>query len=374
MKLFIKNIQLILLVLSLAVTFSSCNEEADIPIYQYPTASVTDMVPASGYPGTYVEVSGANFGDWQKAIKVSFGGIQSDEISIVSDNLFRVKVPEAAVSGKVTVQVWTTVIDSVGTYTVVPPPVLNSVISEGSNGPVVAAEGDIVVLRGTGFGTDASKLEVSFNGVEATIVPPVNDTSVRAIAPDGYTSGLVYFTKDGLTLTGSAIFNPAVTGDISDVLQNHKQPFASTPGSGTGRWRIPAGWIVTDPIKNHGGNGGWGSDNGTVLAIESGWGSADVVGGAMYQTLTMPAGSYTLSIELGPNGVDENSVYLVAAEGTSIPTTEPTTSNTLGFSELHTGSFDFTLTETTQVSLGFDVVSMTGNKYWRVTSLSLVLK
>ncbi len=375
MKLSIKNIQLMLVVLSFAAILSSCNKEADISVYQYPPATVTGMTPTSGYPGIYVNITGTNFGNWPKAAKIWFGGVQAEAPESISDNSISVKVPDGAVSGKVTVQVWTTVLDSIGSYTVIPAPVLESVVSEGDFGAGIATAGDTVVLTGSGFGTDASQIEVSFNGTDATIIQPVTDNMFRVVAPEGYASGIVYFTKGGLTLAGDPLMNPDVKGDVTIFyLKNYQQPFTSTPESGDGRWRNPTDWIVTDPIKNHGGYGGWGSDNGTVLAIESGWGAADVVGGAMYQTAVLPAGTYTFSAELGPNGFDDNSVFLVVAEGTSIPTEAPTTSNTLGFADLHAGSFDFTLTEKTEVSLGIDVVSMTGNRYWRVKSLSLVSK
>lgn len=375
MKLSIKNIQWMLVALGFAAILSSCNKEADISVYEYPPATVTGMTPTSGYPGTYVNITGTNFGNWPKAAKIWFGGIQADTPGSINDQSFRVKVPEGAVSGKVTVQVWTTVTDSVGTYTVIPAPILESVVSEGDFGTGIAAAGDTVVLKGSGFGTDASEIDVSFNGTDATVIQPVTDNMFKVIAPAGYASGTVYFTKGGLTLAGDPLMNPDVKGDVTIFyIKNYEQPFTSTQESGTGRWRIPTDWTLTDPVKNHDGNGGWDSDNGTVLAIESGWGAPDVVGGAMYQTVTLPAGTYTFSAELGPNGFDDNSVYLVAAEGTSIPTVTPTADNTLGFADLHGGSFDFTLTEKTQVSLGFDVVNMTGNKYWRVTSLSLVSK
>lgn len=164
----------------------------------------------------------------------------------------------------------------------------------------------------------------------------------------------------------------AVTADITDLyFKNYSQAFASTTTSG--RFRDPADWTVTDPVKNHGGYGGWGSDDGTVLVMESGWGSPAIVDGKMFQTFTLPAGKYMFSVNLGNNGFT-GPVYITAAVGTTLPDGAQVPANSLGYASLKDKQFEFTLTEPTQVSIGFVANMGTGGEYWRVKSVKLFSK
>jgi len=368
------------LVIAIAALFAGCEKDPNFKIVQYPAQTASGMSPTSGYPGTYVTISGKNFGVLTGAVKVFFGGIKADSVISCADNQIVVKVPAVANTGKVTLQVWTHTNDSIGTYTVIPIPVIKSVTSEGPLGSGIAAKGDIVIIKGTGFGTDLSKIAVSFNGTNATIISPLTDTSIHVITPTGYASGSVIVTINGYAVTGAPLLNPDVKGDITVFyLKNYQQPFTSIAASGTGRWRDPTDWIVTSPIKNH-TYGGWDSDDGTVLAVESGWGAPAIVNGKMYQTVTLPAGNYTFSAVMGNNGFI-GPVYIDAAAGATLPDATLVTTNSLGYLQMvstntwqgqtSTSSFNFMLTQQSQVSIGF-VVSMSGDEYMRVKSVKLV--
>ena len=212
----------------------------------------------------------------------------------------------------------------------------------------------------------------------------VHDTLITSV-PTGLTTILPNF-KVGNPISYRTLYLPNATAiDIfytayqtygikydvtSKYFTNYQQPFTSTVESGTGRWRNPTGWFVTSPVLNHGGFGGWGSDNGTVLAMESGWGADPIVNGKMFQTFTLPAGNYTFSVDLGRNGFS-SPVYLVAAAGSTLPDATLVPVNSIGFAPLINKHFDFTITNPTQISIGF-VADMRKDEYWRVKSVKLI--
>jgi hypothetical protein len=374
----------LLLVIGIATMFIGCEKGPNFHIVQYPAQTVTGFGPASGYPGIYATITGKNFGTLKGAVKVWFGGVKADSVISVTDGQIVVKVPALAVTGKVTLQVWTHTNDSIGKYTVLAIPVIKSVTSAGPLGTGIAAAGDVVVIKGTGFGTDLSKIGVSFNGTIATTITSVTDTSIQVKAPTGYLSGNIIVSVNGFPITGSPLLNPDVKGDISVFyLKNYQQTFTSTVVSGTGRWRIPTDWTVTSPMLNHGGYGGWDSDDGTVLAVESGWGAPAIVNGKMYETFTLPAGNYTFTADLYKNGFN-NPVYIVAAAGSTLPDATLVPTASLGYfsmvsTHLDVGaydtypSFNFALTQPTQISIGFVVTNMTdGGEFWRVKNVKLV--
>lgn len=363
--------------------FFACEVSPNFKEYTYPKPTVTGMSASSGFANSYVNILGKDFGALKGAVKVYFGGVKADSIISCADGSIKVKVPTKAVSGKVTLQVWTHTFDSISTFQVLPPPVFKSATSNSTSGSKIAAAGDIVSVTGTGFGTDLSKVKVSFNGTLATTISNLTDVSFQVVAPSGYTTGNLIVYINDFPIVGSAFLNPDVKGDISSFyLQNFKQPFLSTAESGTGRWRIPMNWTVTSNVLNHGGYGGWGSDDNTVLAVESGWGAAAIVNGKMYQTITLPAGNYAFTATLYKNKFS-NPVYIAAAVGTTLPDAANVPTASLGYfsmvaTNLDAGAVDtyqkftFTVTQPTQVSIGFVIANMTtGGEFWRVKAVKL---
>ncbi|HKZ68421.1 MAG TPA: IPT/TIG domain-containing protein, partial [Chitinophagaceae bacterium] len=194
---------------------TSCEKGPQFREFNYPAQVPSGLSPASGYPMTNVTITGTNFDSLKGAVKVWFGGIQVTNIVSVKGNEIVVQVPANAVSGKVTLQVWTTKVDSIGTYTVVTPPVISSIAS---NNPQknVAFPGDTLTMRGIRFGTDASKMVVAFSGTPANILSPVTDTLFQVVAPASFATGNVTLTMGGLTLVATpAIINPTAAGDIT---------------------------------------------------------------------------------------------------------------------------------------------------------------
>jgi hypothetical protein len=361
----------------------ACEEGPNYKDYStyYPEQTVTGMTPSSGYPGTSITINGKDFGGLIGSVKVFFGGIRADLITSCTDNQIVVQVPAGAVSGKVTLQIWTHTIDSIGSYSVIPAPVISSVVSNSIAGSNIALPGDIITLRGSGFGTDVSKLSIKISGVGATILTPVKDTEVKIIAPDKFATGNVTLTIGGLTLTGApAMINPSAPGNITPyffantgtVIADDKGGGFVRGDAGTGRWgKLAEPWISNAAALNKSGVGGFAIEawNGLpgYMNWET-WGNTPVVDGIIYQpsTMPLPAGNYTVSFSEYSEIQTNSSVYcVVAAGGNGIPVLA-NLATALGSAALYNGaeigntapsksdvrSFDFTLETAQVVSLG----------------------
>ncbi len=227
-----QNINLLLLI-SIVTLFIGCEKGPDFKIVRYPAQTATGFSPASGYPGIYVAITGKNFGTLAGAVKVFFGGVKADSVISCGDSQIVVKVPAGALTGKVTLQIWTNTDDSIGHYTVIPAPVISSVSTDGG------APGDTLIIKGTGFGGDLSKILVSFNGTTGTPIS-VFDTSLSVIVPAGFTSGNITVYVNGYALTGRAfayltpVPNPLYELDFEGNLNDKMGGAAATFTQGSG--------------------------------------------------------------------------------------------------------------------------------------------
>jgi hypothetical protein len=217
MKCIITNIRLALALLSLIAVLGSCNKGPNIKVYTYPAPEPADFNAKSGYPGTDVTITGKNFGTYANAVKVFFNGIKADTVRSCTDGQIVVKTPLNGSTGKITLQVWTNSVDLNGVYTYITPPAIKTVSAN------AGAPGDIITIKGTGFGTDLSKLKVSFNGTLSTINTAA-DTSINVTVPSGFTSGNIIVTVNGYPLTGpafaflTAVPNPVYQLDFENNL------------------------------------------------------------------------------------------------------------------------------------------------------------
>jgi len=141
-----------------------------------------------------------------------------------------------------------------------------------------------------------------------------------------------------------------------------------------GRWGILADWISNASVKNASGFGGYEKRSGVgYISMEAGWGLVNVPNGLIYQTLTLPAGTYSFEI----SGLDQNtggSRYIAVAAGATLPDVANITSRSIAFSILDTKILTFTLSETQQVSIGFGGnltgTSSTG-QYFKIGTIKL---
>lgn len=188
----------------------SCEKGPNFKEYKYPAQVPSGMSPSSGYPTTNVTISGTNFDTLKGAVKVWFGGIQATNVISATGNQIVVQVPANAVSGKVSLQVWTTKVDSVGTYTVIPPPVYKSISA--NRGQV----GDTITVNGEKFNTDASKVKVLIGSAEAQIIS-LSETQLKFIIPNAPSATLTlnfngYLVQVGLFLIGDVKITGTLIG------------------------------------------------------------------------------------------------------------------------------------------------------------------
>ena len=212
--------------------------------------------------------------------------------------------------------------------------------------------------------TDLKSTEKTFS--YRTLYKP-NKTSIDTFATDYKTAG---------------IFRDAT----AEYLANTKVPMATVANSG--RWGIPADWITNAAVKNYkhtDGNFYGGVDywfGGPFLAMEAGWSWDNMksyTNGKIYQSPTLPAGTYTIECDV-PDCSANGRFYLVATVGDEISNIENLES-TLAYVRTNTKgthSMTFKLTETKKVSIGF-VGSLTnssdfgqfGGEFFRVTAVRL---
>lgn len=198
MKIYTRNLRYAAILLLLSVIQFGCNKPANIAIYTYPAPVPSGFSPSSGYPLTDVTITGKSFGTYANAVTVYFGGIAADTIRSCTDNQIVVQVPANAISGKVSLKVWTHTIDSIGHFTVIPPPTITHTSSN------AASPGDTFTISGTNFGTSSSAIQVNFNGTAATVTA-VRDTLITVTVPNGFTSGKVVVLVNGYPVYGPSI-------------------------------------------------------------------------------------------------------------------------------------------------------------------------
>ena len=163
----------------------------------------------------------------------------------------------------------------------------------------------------------------------------------------------------------------SVKAEVTSVyLKNTKQPFAKNFSTDS-RWAVPTDWNVNAAVLNHNGYGGWGSDNGSVLVMEGGWawGASPIINGKISQTVTLPAGKYSFSITIQEGNASK--VFIAAAADTTLPNTDNLSSG-LVFANWKNGPISFTLTQATQVTMGFvATIGENSGEYFRVNKVQL---
>jgi hypothetical protein len=218
----ILNIKLLLLLITvLAITIGGCEKGPNFMKITYPPQTASGLTPTSGFPGTYVTISGENFDSILPVIKVSFGGVLADSVISSNGKQIVVKVPQGAVSGKVSLQVWTHKEDSIGTFTVIPAPTYSAISTHR------AKAGEVVTITGKNFGTDTSKVKVLIGGAEAKITS-ISDTKIQFKVPD-VPSGTLILKFGSFQITGPAFF----IGDekIKGRLIGHSGSWGNNPAT-----------------------------------------------------------------------------------------------------------------------------------------------
>ncbi len=195
MNITVKNTWFVTALLGAAAIYAGCNKGPDLRTFTYPAPEPQAVSPDIDYAGRLVTITGTSFGDYASAVKVYFNGILADTVISCEDTKIVVKVPNAAISGKVSLQVWTNKIDSIGTFTVKVPPTIKTA------NPLTGLPGDTVRIYGTGFENDITKVVVNFNGTSADVAA-VEDTVITTTVPMGASSGPIGIAVNNYPVKG----------------------------------------------------------------------------------------------------------------------------------------------------------------------------
>ncbi|MFD8917445.1 RHS repeat-associated core domain-containing protein [Streptomyces sp. NPDC059569] len=168
--------------------------------------SVLSLVPTRAAVGATVTLSGTGFSTTPGSNAVSFGGRAAEVVSASATRL-KVKVPAAAVTGKVSVTTGGATAQSPESFTLAAPaPSVTKV------DPTSGYAGTSVVLSGSGFAAATADNVVRFGGGVVAEIVERTDTALKVLVPAGAATGPVEVaTPDGRT-TSAAAFR-LVAGD-----------------------------------------------------------------------------------------------------------------------------------------------------------------
>ncbi|MCG3119067.1 MAG: hypothetical protein ALAOOOJD_01395 [bacterium] len=194
-----------------------------------PAPVLSSFSPLSGAIGTAVTIIGSSF---NTATQVAFNGMAASSFTIASDTEIQVEVPAGATSGKITVTNPSGTATSADDFVLTPPLPPGIVSFNPTNGVV----GTQVTITGANF-TGAT--QVAFNGVAASTVTVMSNSSLRADVPAGATTGKISVTAPGGTAMSAddftvtpppqnLIFNPTADAYINSANRTQNNGSATT--------------------------------------------------------------------------------------------------------------------------------------------------
>lgn len=194
-KLTWKGLSIAWLGMVIALIVASCEKGPNFREFTYPAPIVNDFHPKQGYVGSLITIDGADFGTIKNAVKVYFGDVPADSVNYVEDGKIEVLVPENAVSGILTVEIFGKQDQTQDELTLLPS--ARVVLASTDK----AQEGDEVTISGENFGENIDVVQAFIGEVEAEVTS-VTPTEIRFTVPDA-PSGNIILIVDGQRLTAS---------------------------------------------------------------------------------------------------------------------------------------------------------------------------
>lgn len=210
-----------------------------------------------------------------------------------------------------------------------------------------------------------------------------NNGARSGFGPDGDSWGL---SKGVFCLN----FESTLQDVTKDYLKNYKKSFLSTNtkvnNTAFNRWYALRDWKVENTVATEDGNVIAGAhvdrQKANCFTIATGWDKfPNLFDHKVYQTVTLPRGSYTLSTVYSDNSNHGTSLatqsYLTVSRGEGLPNTAQLSDEALAYTQMsRTGlgaihSVNFVLEEETEVSLGL-VVNMSGYAIAMIQEFNLV--
>lgn len=162
--------------------------------------AILSFSPAQGVIGTIVTISGEGFSTDLTKNVVKFGtGIAA--VTTASATQLVVSVPATAQSGKITVETDGRTATSPTDFMFIDGPVITSF------SPAQSEEGDEISIKGLNFTNNTT---VKFNGVAAKTITRTSATELKAIVPDGATTGKITLDDAGKSGTSPTDFSVIV--------------------------------------------------------------------------------------------------------------------------------------------------------------------
>ena len=190
-----KNVLIIIALLLSAVLSCKKSEPEPAPF------SILSFTPAEGIVGTAVTIVGEGFSADPTKNIVKFGvGIAT--VTTASATQLVVSVPATAQSGKIIVETDGRTATSATDFTFIDGPVISSF------SPAQSEEGDEISITGLNF---TNNTKVKFNGTAAITVTRTSTTTLKAIVPDGATTGKITLEdagKSGVSTTDFTVIVP----------------------------------------------------------------------------------------------------------------------------------------------------------------------
>lgn len=195
-----------------------------------------------------------------------------------------------------------------------------------------------------------------------TVVESISELMVTVlpdIAPNSTLRFRARYLPDTLAIdTFLTAWNDFAIGEMDitpDYIRNAGKPFARA-NSGSDRFAQLADWQANDEARKNGTTDEMNGADKRYLTLWI-WGNGTIINGKIWQTITLPKGTYRL--EAFQQNIDGplEATYLTVAAGSNIPDVEQIGSaiaskKLTDNSEMH-HKVSFTLNQTTTVSLGF---------------------
>ncbi len=194
----------------------SCSEEETV-VSKYPVPTITSFSPSQGFPTSIVTISGTEFGNerTERIGRVYFGGVEATEYVSWSNNEIKVRVPETAKSGNITLWVSKNFTETESEFTCIPGAVFTGI------NPNPVFPGNTIVLTGKNLdfyldnGVQPSDITVSFCAEEGKIEATAKEltaTTLSVVVPMGAKTGALTIDLAGYQTVTSPELN--IVGDV----------------------------------------------------------------------------------------------------------------------------------------------------------------
>ena len=238
------------------------------------------------------------------------------------------------------------------------------------------------------FATDITYTKL--NDQMATVRIPVDSTNIK-LKDFKYGSTISYktlFLPDTVSIDTfySAVATRQIAApafikiNLTNTYLKNAGPNLSRSTWDNSRWGVLADWTTNAGAKNISNNtyGGYESRSGAgVISFEAGWGLPALNNGLIYQTITLPAGTYSFEA----NNMDQNTGstrYIVVSAGSSLPNVANIPANAIKYAVLNADpnnvknlKLEFTLTQSTLVSIGFAATMSDSGQYTKIGNVRL---